>query len=276
MIEALDVAALVPLLAPLLVAGALAGLMAGLLGVGGGMIVVPILLYSFGLLGVAEAQQMHLAVGTSLATIVVTSVMSARSHHKRGSVAVPILRSWLPWLVLGVAGGAGVAALLDGGGLKIVFGSVALTVGGYMALSRAESALAKAPPQGAARGVVATGIGGLSTLIGIGGGTFTVPTLVLSSVPAKVAVGTAAAVGLVIALPGALAFVLAGWGQPGLPPLSLGYVNLVAFAVLIPMTSLFAPLGARLAHRLSPVWLRRAFALFLLVNGANILRVGLV
>lgn len=274
--EALDVAGSLSLLAPLLAAGTLAGTMAGLLGVGGGMIVVPVLLYTFGLIGVAEAQQMHLAIGTSLATIVVTSVMSARSHHRRGSVAVPILRSWLPWLVLGVAGGAVAAAMLDGSALKIVFGTVALAVGGYMALTRAESALAKAPPHGAARGVVATGIGGLSTLIGIGGGTFTVPTLVLSSVPAKVAVGTAAAVGLIIALPGALAFVLAGWGRSDLPPLSLGYVNLVAFAALIPMTGLFAPLGARLAHRLSPIWLRRAFASFLLVNGANILRVGLM
>ncbi len=269
--QTMDLATFAPFFAMLLAAGMIAGLMAGLLGVGGGMIIVPVLLYMFALMDVPEEHRMHLAVGTSLATIIVTSIMSVRAHRQRGSIDFDIVRSWAPWLILGVVAGTVVAALLDASGLKIVFGAVALIVAAYMAFAKADFVIAKQPPQGAAKVAAASSIGGLSTLIGIGGGTFTVPTLVLSSVPARLAVGTAAAVGILIAIPGALGFVLTGLGQEGLPPLSLGYVNMAAFAALIPMTSLFAPLGARIAHSISPTWLKRAFAVFLLVNGTNIL-----
>ena len=259
--EALDLGLLAQFFALLLVAGAVAGVMAGLLGVGGGMIIVPVLLYMFTLLGVAEEHAMHLSVGTSLATIVVTSIMSVRAHRKRGSIDWSIVKSWSPWIVLGVICGTLVAAVLDASGLKTVFGVMALLVAFY-----------KAPPKGIAKALTATTIGGLSTLIGIGGGTFTVPTLIVCSVSALKAVGTASAIGLFIAVPGALGFILNGLGESeGMPPLTLGYVNIAAFLLLIPMTSLFAPLGARIAHSITPRWLRRAFAIFLLVNGTNIL-----
>src|SRR5690625_4931430 len=256
----------------ILAAGVVAGIMAGLLGVGGGMIIVPVLLYMFALLDVAEGHRMHLAVGTSLATIVVTSLMSVRAHRRRGSIDWTIVRSWAPWIVLGVIIGSAVAAMLDASELKIVFGVIALLVAAYMAFMREQYTIADTPPRGAARAATATAIGGLSTVVGIGGGTFTVPTLVLSSVPALTPVGTASAVGVLIAVPGTLGFIFSGLGQGGnLAPFSLGYVNVVAFLALIPLTSLFAPVGARIAHAISPHWLRRIFALFLLVNGTNIL-----
>lgn len=270
--EALDLGLLLQFFGLLIAAGAIAGVMAGLLGVGGGMIIVPVLLYMFAIMGVAEEHRMHLAVGTSLATIVVTSIMSVRAHRKRGSINWSIVKSWAPWVVAGVIVGSVVAALLDASGLKIIFGVAALVVAAYMAFVRDHYTIAAAPPTGVARAATASTIGGLSTLIGIGGGTFTVPTLVLCSVPTLTAVGTASAVGLFIAIPGATGFILNGLSESnGFPPFSLGYVNVPAFLALIPMTSLFAPIGARIAHAISPRWLRRAFALFLLVNGTNIL-----
>lgn len=267
----LDLPTLAQFVGLLLVAGALAGLMAGLLGVGGGMIIVPVLFYVFTVLDVEPAYRMHMAVGTSLATIVVTSVMSVRAHWRRESIDWSVIRGWGPWLVLGVVLGSVVAGRLDAGGLKIVFGVAALVVAAYMAFVKVEYALAKQPPQGPAKAVTASAIGGFSTLIGIGGGTFTVPVLIMSSVAPRIAVGTAAAVGVFIAIPAATGFVVIGWGAENLPPMSLGYVSIPAFLAIIPMTSLFAPIGARIAHSISPQWLKRAFAVFLLVNGTNIL-----
>jgi uncharacterized protein len=269
--QGFDVAMIAQFVGLLLVAGALAGLMAGLLGVGGGMIIVPVLFYVFTVLDVESAHRMHMAVGTSLATIVVTSVMSVRAHWRRNSIDWALVRSWAPWLVLGVVIGSVAAGKLDASGLKIVFGGAALIVAAYMAFVKVEFALFKAPPQGPAKAATATSIGGFSTLIGIGGGTFTVPVLVLSSVAPRIAVGTAAAVGIFIAIPAAAGFVVIGRGLPDLPPFSLGYVSIPAFLAIIPMTSLFAPVGARIAHAISPKWLKRAFAVFLLVNGTNIL-----
>ena len=270
--EALDLGTLAHFVIMLVIAGAIAGTMAGLLGVGGGMIIVPVLLYMFTLLEVAEAHRMHLAVGTSLATIVVTSVMSVRAHRKRGSIDWNIFKAWAPWIVLGVVVGSVIAAWLDASGLKIVFGGMALLVAAYMAFVREGYVLAQKPPRGAARAATASVIGGLSTLIGIGGGTFTVPTLVLCSIKPLIAVGTASAIGILIAVPGSLGFILSGLDKTeGMPPFTIGYVNIAAFLALIPMTSLFAPVGARIAHAISSRWLRRAFALFLLVNGVNIL-----
>lgn len=266
-----DLATLASFIGMLLAAGIIAGIMAGLLGVGGGMVIVPVLLYMFALMDVPEEHRMHLAVGTSLSTIIVTSIMSVRAHRQRGSIEWSVVRSWSPWVFLGVIGGSLLAAVLDASGLKIIFGVIALIVASYMAFIKADYVIAKAPPKGFARAGIATIIGVLSTLIGIGGGAFTVPTLVLSSVPPRVAVGTSSAVGILIAVPGALGFILAGIGESDLPPLSIGFVNFAAFLALIPMTSLFAPVGARIAHSISPVWLKRAFAVFLLVNGTNIL-----
>jgi uncharacterized membrane protein YfcA len=261
-----DIASIIFLVAALTAAGAFAGLLAGLLGVGGGIVIVPALFHLFSLLEVAEAVKMHLAVGTSLATIIATSLSSIRAHAKRGAVDWSILKGWGPWIAVGVAAGTAIAASVSGDALSAVFAAVALIVAVYMAFAPDGLRLASQPPRGPARAGIAGLIGAISAMMGIGGGTLTVPTLVLSSVPVHRAVGTAAAVGLIIAVPGAIGFIIAGWGAAGLPWGSLGYVSVLGFAVIVPTTVAVAPLGARLAHAIDKVLLRRLFALFLAIT----------
>lgn len=267
----LDPAAVLTLALPLLVAGLLGGVLAGLLGVGGGIVIVPILFNLFTATDIAEAVRMHLAVGTSLSTIVVTSIASARAHHHRGSLDARLFRAWAPWIALGVVVGTIAAGYASADALKRVFGVIALGVAGYMAFVPAGVALAEKPPEGVLRGALGIGIGGFSTLMGIGGGSLTVPVLVLSSVPVRRAVGTSAAIGLIIAVPGSIGFAVAGWGRPDLPPFSLGYVNLLGFALIVPLTVWTAPIGARIANTIDTRWLKAAFAAFLALTSVRML-----
>ena len=260
---------IVTLVFGLAAAGAVAGLLAGLLGIGGGIVIVPALFALFTVLDLDLAIRMPLAVGTSLSTIIVTAIMSTRAHLKRGGVETSVLRSFAPWIVVGVVIGALVAGFAPAGVMLLVFATVALVVAAYMALAPQGATLAQGLPQGPVRWAIATVIGAISSIMGIGGGTLTVPTLTLSGYPVRRAVGTGAAVGLMIAIPATLGMMIVGWGDPRLPAGSLGYVNGLGFAVLVPMTALMAPLGARLAHRLPPLLLRRAFALFLLVTSVR-------
>jgi uncharacterized membrane protein YfcA len=246
-------------------AGSVAGLLAGLLGIGGGIVIVPVLFYTFTVLDLDLAIRMSLAVGTSLSTIIVTATVSSRAHYRRGSVDLPLVRSFAPWILLGVLVGSLVAGFSSEAVMVGIFASVAMIVAIYMAFAPVGMTVADGLPSGPVRWVIATLIGGFSSLMGIGGGTLTVPTLTAVAYPAQRAVGTGAAVGLIISVPATIAMIVLGWGEAGLPPGSLGYVNLLGFLVLVPVTSLFAPLGAALAHRLSAVALRRAFALFLVV-----------
>jgi uncharacterized membrane protein YfcA len=253
-----------PWLLPLLAAtGAVAGILAGLLGVGGGIVIVPVLYYVFGYLGVDETVRMHLAVGTSLATIVPTSIRSALAHRARGSVAGTVFRGWAPCVFAGAIAGAWAATLADFRVLTSVFAAVALLVALHMAFGRPHWRIAAAPPSGSPMAALATFVGAVSAMMGIGGGTLSVPLLTLFGVPIHRAVGTAAALGIVIAVPAVIGFIAGGWDVAGRPPFSAGYVNLPGFAVIVPMTMLVAPLGARLAHAMSQLRLRRAFALFL-------------
>ena len=217
--------------------GVVAGLLAGLLGVGGGIVIVPILFLVFELLDFPEGIAMHVAVATSLATIVPTSIASARAHHAKGNVDAALLRRWAPWVALGAAAGGVLASGLDGEQLKLVFGVVALAVALNMASPKVLVLGSALPASGAAQGAMAGGIGLFSSLMGIGGGTLTVPTLSMFSFPAHRAVGTASAFGLVIAVPAVIGFVWAGWAEPGRPPFSLGYVNLVAACLIFPVTT---------------------------------------
>lgn len=257
--------------ATLLGAGLVAGLLAGLLGVGGGIVVVPVLYYGFSRIGVDPSVRMHVAVGTSLATVIVTALRSVRSHHARGAVDTELLRRWGVAVIAGVVLGTAAASVASGAALTGVFGAVALLVSVYMAFGSERWRLAAAPPTGASRVAVGGGIGFLSVMMGLGGGTLGVPTLTLLGVPIHRAVGTAAGLGLVIAVPGALGLVLAGLGVPGRPPFCLGYVNAVGFALIVPATWLAAPLGARWAHAISRTALRRAFAFFLALTAARML-----
>lgn len=251
---------LVPLL---LAAGALAGVLAGLLGVGGGIVVVPALYHIFGFLGIDDAVRMHLAVGTSLATIIPTSIRSARAHHAKGSFDAAVFRSWAPGIVVGVLIGTWLATLADFGTLTLVFAVVALFVALYMALGNPSWQLRASTPPPLVSQPVGAIIGAISAMMGIGGGTMAVPTLNLCGVPIHRAVGTSAGFGLIIAIPGTLGFLLGGWGAEALPAFSFGYINLLAFALIVPTTVLTAPYGAKLAHTMSTLALRRAFAVFL-------------
>ncbi|HYD99928.1 MAG TPA: sulfite exporter TauE/SafE family protein [Alphaproteobacteria bacterium] len=255
----------------LLATGAFAGLLAGLLGVGGGIVIVPVLYHLFTALGIDEAVRMHVAVATSLATIVPTSLVSARAHHGRGAVDPALLKRWGPALLLGVVAGSALGGQAKGAALTAIFGAVALLVSANMAFGREGASLRDGLPGRAAQAAIAFVIGGFSTVMGIGGGTLSVPVLSLFRYPIRRAVGTAAAIGVVISVPGALLFGAAGLGEAGRPPGSLGYVNLLGFAAIVPTTMLLAPHGARLAHSIGTLWLRRAFAFFLFATALRML-----
>jgi len=259
----------------LMVVGAFAGVLAGLLGVGGGIVLVPAFYYVFVTLGYESAQLMQLCVATSLATIIVTSIRSLSSHNKKSAVEWPILRGWGPGIAVGAAVGVLVVAQLETVTLQIIFGGLAFSVGLYMAVGKAHWRLGESLPTGLTRALISPWIGGLSVLIGVGGGSFGVPLMTLHGVPIHRAVGTAAGFGLLIAVPSVIGFFLVDIPQAVRPPFTIGSVNLAAFAIIVGMTLLTAPLGARLAHRLDPAVLRRVFAVFLLLVAANMLREAL-
>jgi uncharacterized protein len=269
--EDISLFSLLLLAAALLATGVVAGIIAGLLGVGGGIVIVPVLYYMFSGLGIDENVLMHLAVGTSLATILATGTSSARAHWKRGSVDMVLLKSWWWAIALGVLGGAVLAGNLSGGALTLIFGIVALAVSANMLLRKDGSALAEKLPGTPFKEIMGIMIGGISVMMGIGGGTLGVPTLTLFSYPIRKAVGTAAAIGLIIAVPGTLLSIWFGLGAEGRPPFSLGYVNLIGFFLIIPASTYAAPLGARIAHAIDPSKLKLIFALFLGFTGLRMI-----
>lgn len=251
--------------------GLAGGVLAGLLGVGGGIIVVPILDIVLGLLDVDPAIRMQVAVATSLATIIPTSISSLKAHNARRAVDGELARRWAVAILAGSIAGTIVASRLQSVVLSAVFGTVALLVAIKMLLPLDDLTLAREPPCGPAGQAVPTAIGFISTLMGIGGGTLSVPILTLCTYPIHRAVGTAALFGLLISVPGTLGYIVGGWGDPRLPPGSLGYVNWIGFLCIAPATWLSAPWGASLAHRLPKRRLAFVFGAFLL---AVALRMG--
>jgi uncharacterized membrane protein YfcA len=253
----------------LLVTGAISGVLAGLLGIGGGIVIVPVLDTVLTYFGTDPAIRMQVAVATSLATIIPTSIASSRAHHRRGSVDTELVRRWVVFVMIGALAGAIIAAGVHSRTLSLVFAVMALLIATKMILPLDGRTLAANVPRGPFMPVVPALIGGLSSMIGIGGGTLSVATLTLLNQPIHRAVGTAALFGLAISLPGAVAFVAAGYGDPRLPPYSLGFVNLLGFALIAPATWVTAPAGAALAHRLSQRRLSLTFGLFLVVVSAR-------
>ncbi|ERL50186.1 sulfite exporter TauE/SafE family protein [Halomonas huangheensis] len=250
--------------------GALAGTMAGLYGVGGGLIIVPSLMAVFAVLNVSPDVAMHLAVGTSLATIAVTGTSSALGHLRRGSVRRDWLMALLPGLVVGAVLGVFVAGSLSGGKLGTLFGIFLLLVAARLVFGRSPAAGSASP--GNSRMIVAGGvIGSVSALFGIGGGTLSVPWLIRCGATMTQAVGTSAACGLPIALVGAATFVITGWGDTSLPEGALGYVMVPAFVGIAVTSVPCARLGVRLAHRLPAPVLKLSFALLLVVVGLGFL-----
>lgn len=262
--EGMEIAAL---LTTLCGAGAVAGITAGLFGNGGGFVVVPALLAVLPMFNAPDPTLVYVAIGTSLATIVISSARSVQAHHARGAVDFAVLRDWSIWLVIGVLVGLWLASVTDGRALVSVFAAGVLLYSLYFlfpdALSRMKPRLGM--PTGVARASIASCLGGFSALLGIGGGTVTVMTMVICNRPVHQAVATAAGVGFIIALPGTVGFMWLGLGEPGLPWGSLGYINIPALIAICALSVVTAPLGARLAHNLDDLWLKRSFGLYLVV-----------
>ncbi|MBK4999265.1 sulfite exporter TauE/SafE family protein [Pseudomonas sp. S31] len=253
-----------------LLLGACAGVLAGLFGVGGGIIIVPVLVFSFTLQGFDASVLTHLAVGTSLATIVFTSINAVLEHHRKGAVQWPIFA----WMTLGILLGAGVgaktASLIQGPLLQKIIGVFALVIAAQMTLDLKPKASHGIPGKPALVGMGGV-IGWASAIFGIGGGSLTVPFLTWRSLPMQQAVATSSACGLPIAIASALSFMLLGWHEEHLPPHSLGFVYLPALIGIAVTSMFFARFGARLAHKLSPRLLKRLFAALLFCVGLSFL-----
>ncbi|MFL6968344.1 sulfite exporter TauE/SafE family protein [Pseudomonas alvandae] len=250
-----------------LLLGACAGVLAGLFGVGGGMIIVPVLVFSFTLQGFDPQVLTHLAVGTSLASIIFTSINAVREHHRKGAVR------WLifAWMTVGILIGAGFGALtaeaISGPHLQKIIGVFAMLVAAQLALDFKPKA-SRTVPGKVGLTLAGTVVGWASAIFGIGGGSLTVPFLTWRSVPMQQAVATSSACGLPIALVSALSFMILGWHDPLLP---LGFVYLPALLGIALTSMVFARVGARLAHRLSPRLLKRLFAALLFSVGLSFL-----
>ncbi|WP_118135641.1 sulfite exporter TauE/SafE family protein [Oceanicella sp. SM1341] len=266
-----ELSVLLPLLGVLLAVGFFAGIVAGLLGVGGGIVLVPVFYWVFASLGHVPDQLMQICVATSLGTIVFTSIRSVLSHARRGAVDFTILRQWGPGIVIGSALGVVIAAGLKSHMLMLVFGVLGCIVGVYMALGREHWRLGQSMPGLLGRSIASPVIGFLSVLMGIGGGSFGVPLMTLYNQPIHRAVATAAGFGVLIAVPSFIGFLLTGWGIEDKPPFTVGYVNIPAFVIVVAMTLISAPIGVRLAHALPAKPLKRIFAVFIFLMAVNML-----
>lgn len=260
----------IPLLAlAMALTGLVGGVVAGLLGVGGGIVVVPVLDAALQILNVDPAVRLHVAVATSLATIIPTSISSARAHHKKGAVDFDLAKRWAAAIFVGAVIGTILASRVETKVLSAVFAVTAILVGIKMLLPTQALMLNRPVPTGPISLPIPALIGGVSTMMGIGGGTLTVPILNMYDYPIHRAVGTASFFGLIISIPGTIGFIVGGWEAQNLPPGSLGFVNLIGFALIAPTSWLAAPWGARLAHNMSRRALSIAFGVFLLCVGTR-------
>lgn len=249
-----------------LITGVLAGITAGLLGLGGGAVIVPILYGLFLMQDLAPASTMQLAVGTSLATIIFTAISSGLSHYRLGNVNLKTVFYLAPGIILGALLGSGIAGILSTDILRRLFGIFEIIIAMQIGFGLKPAAHRSLPsPTGLATsgGVIGT----ISSIMGIGGGSLTVPFQLWCNVSMREAVGTSAACGLPIALAGVIGFIFAGLNNTGLPDWSLGYVYLPAVLCIVSTSVIVAPLGANLAHRLPITTLKRIFAVFLALIG---------
>jgi uncharacterized membrane protein YfcA len=240
--------------------GLIAGFLAGLLGIGGGALIVPMLVFAFTAQHFPPEHLLHVALGTSMASIVFTSLSSMRAHHGHGAVDWRIARALAPGMLAGAFGAALIAGWMPTRPLAIVFTVLVFVVGTQLLLDLKPKTARELPGTG---GVFAAGavIGGVSSLAAAGGAFLAIPFLAWCNVPLRRAIGTASATGFPIALAGSAGYVVQGWNVPGLPAASLGYVYLPALGLVVATSMLLAPLGARVAHRLPVRRLRVIFAL---------------
>ena len=254
----------------LVTAGLVAGFLSGLLGIGGGGVLVPVLYETFGLAGVPEDVRMHITLGTTLAVIAPTVLRSFSAHRARGAVDMDVVRRMGPWIFLGVAAGIVVTKGASSEALRwvwVVFGSLLAL---KMALGRDDWRIADRLPKPPWLEMSAFIIGIISTLMGIGGATFTVPLLTLHGRSLLSSVATATGIGPIIAIPGIVGYMASGWGAAGLPPYSLGYVSLGAL-LIAPLAVFAAPYGVNAAHAVSKRKLELAFAAFIALVVARFL-----
>ena len=250
--------------------GAFAGVLAGLLGVGGGVIIVPLLVFTFTAQHLPEAYILHLALGTSLASIIFTSISSLRAHHRRGAVNWPVVKGISPGILVGTFFGSWVAAQLSTGFLKGFFVVFLYYVATQMLLDIRPKPHRQMPGAGGMFGV-GNVIGGVSSLVGIGGGSLSVPFLIWCNLPMHHAVGTSAAIGFPIAVAGAAGYLVNGLMADGLPSSAVGFIYLPALVGIALASICTAPLGVRLAHSLPVPRLKKVFAVFVLIMGTRLL-----
>jgi uncharacterized protein len=263
---------LVGLATAILVAGVVTGLLAGLFGVGGGAVIVPVLFEVFRLLGVPEEVRMQLCVGTSMAIIVPTALRSYQTHRATGLVIPDVVRTWALPAIVGVGLGSAIAAVAPGGVFEAAFALIAGVIATRLLTGGENWVLGRDLPGSAAMHGYGFLIGLASSLMGISGGSLATMVLTFYSQPIHKAVATSAGIGVPITIAGTLGYVLAGLPhQTALPPLSLGFVSLIGFAMIAPISSWVAPMGARIAHALRRRQLEIGFGLFLIVVSARFL-----
>jgi uncharacterized membrane protein YfcA len=254
----------------LVIAGTVAGLVAGMLGMGAGIVIVPVLYHVLSIAGVPEDSRMHVAVGTSLAALFPAALSSLSTHARNGAVDWSLVKRWAAPMLVGVVAASAGAAFAPGQWLALVFGAIAIPIAVYLGIAKPTWRLSESAPRGIGGGLIAFVIGGVSALMGVSGALKSVLSLGLCSVPAKRAAGTASAFAVLISFAAAIGAVVTGWGALGLPPYSYGYVNLLGFAVVAPMLFLVTPIAAKFSHMADTQRLRRTFALFVVVTAAKL------
>jgi uncharacterized membrane protein YfcA len=251
---------------------ALAGFLAGLLGIGGGLVLVPGLYFVFTSLGFESDTIMHVAVGTSLSTIIATGISSARAHHRRGAVRFDLVKNVGIGMLCGVVIGTFIAAQVTGLWLQVFFAVTLVVLAVLMRFDPEKIKLYDDVPAQPIPALAGTFNGTICTLMGIGGAALNVPYLTLNNVSIHRAIGTSSALGLFIAIPGTIGFLLIGLDdQSNLPPFTFGYINLLALSIIVPVTVLFAPLGVSMGHKLSIAKLRSVFSVFMIIIALRML-----
>lgn len=246
--------------------GIISGLAAGLLGIGGGFIMVPVLLLIFAYIGLDGPHLVHIAIATSLAAIVLASITSVYSHHRHGGVLWPVFRRFAPGMIMGALIGSTVAHYLPGDWLKVIFGFMEIALAIQIAFGKKPPASRQLPGPVGLTGASVT-VGGIASIMGMGGGALTTPFFLYCNIAARNAIATSAALGLPTAMAGAAGYIVAGWTVSGLPEHNLGYIYLPALAGIAVFSVLFAPVGAKLAQIVPAQTLKRIFAAILVVLG---------
>ena len=251
------------LLLGVMLAGILAGFAGGMFGIGGGIITVPVLYAVFQSLGIGEGPSLKTAIGTSLSVIIVTSIRSLMAHHRAGHVDKEMLFAWAPWIALGSAGGGLVARWAPVELLTIIFAGGAVYVGMRRIFPSRRSGSSEVNLLSKRLKITfGAGTGLFSSLMGLGGGAVGVLVMTMAGRPMHQAIATSAGFGIAVAVPGVIGFIISGWGAPGLPPTSFGFVNAAAFAAMAVTAAFAAPAGARLAHRLDGALLSKVFGVY--------------